>query len=53
LGESKKKIQALIKSVGAALNNLQDDSDDDGDDDRDADVAGPLKAALESMAQDE
>jgi pescadillo protein len=51
--ESKKKSQALIKSVGAALNNLQDDSDDDDDDDGDADVAGPLKAALESMAQDE
>jgi pescadillo protein len=51
--ESKKKNQALIKSVGATLNNLQDDSDDDDDDDGDADVAGPLKAALESMAQDE
>ena len=50
--EGRKKSQALIKSVGAALNNLEEDSDDD-DDDGDADVAGPLKAALESMAQEE
>lgn len=51
--EARKKSQALIKSVGAALNNLEEDSDDDDGDDGDADVAGPLKAALESMAQEE
>mmetsp|Transcript_109714 Transcript_109714/g.315882 ORF Transcript_109714/g.315882 Transcript_109714/m.315882 type:complete len:691 (+) Transcript_109714:121-2193(+) len=51
----KKKEKALVKSVGAALNSIEDDSDDDDDDEDgdDIDVSGPLKAALESMANDE
>jgi pescadillo protein len=49
-----KKSKELIKSVGAALNSINEDSDDgDDDDEKDVDVAGPLKAALESMADDE
>jgi pescadillo protein len=50
---SKKKSRELIKSVGAALNTLNEDSDDDDDDEDDVDIAGPLKAALESMAESE
>jgi pescadillo protein len=50
----KKKEKALIKSVGAALNSINEDSDSgDDDDEGDVDIAGPLKAALESMADDE
>lgn len=49
----KKKDKELIKSVGAALNSINEDSDDDEEDDDDVDVAGPLKAALESMADDQ
>ena len=49
-----KKSKELIKSVGAALNSINEDSDDgDDDDEKEVDVAGPLKAALESMADDE
>lgn len=52
--ESKKKSRELIKSVGAALNSLNEDSDDDDEEEEDdVDVAGPLKAALESMAESE
>ena len=51
--EYKKKSRELIKSVGAALNSLKDDSDDDEDEEDDVDVSGPLKAALESMAESE
>jgi len=51
--QSKKKSRELIKSVGAALNGLNDDSDDDEEEEDDVDVAGPLKAALESMAESE
>ena len=51
---SKKKSRELIKSVGAALNTLNEDSDDDEEEeDDDVDIAGPLKAALESMAESE
>jgi pescadillo protein len=50
----KKKEKELIKSVGAALNSINEDSDSDNDEEEDdVDVAGPLKAALESMADDE
>ncbi len=49
----KKKEKALVKSVGAALNSIDEDSNDEDDEDDDVDVAGPLKAALESMANDE
>lgn len=52
--EEKKKDKELIKSVGAALNSINEDSDDGEDDEDDnVDVAGPLKAALESMANDQ
>lgn len=51
--ESKKKSRELIKSVGAALNSLNDDNEEEEDDEDDVDVAGPLKAALESMAESE
>eukprot|EP00526_Cylindrotheca_closterium_P007342 CAMPEP_0113629490 /NCGR_PEP_ID=MMETSP0017_2-20120614/15308_1 /TAXON_ID=2856 /ORGANISM="Cylindrotheca closterium" /LENGTH=695 /DNA_ID=CAMNT_0000539889 /DNA_START=49 /DNA_END=2136 /DNA_ORIENTATION=+ /assembly_acc=CAM_ASM_000147 len=50
--EEKKKEKELIKSVGAALNSINEDSDSEDEED-DVDVAGPLKAALESMADDE
>jgi len=53
--EEKKKDRKLIKSVVSALDNIQEDDDDDGDSDEveaGVDVAGPLKAALESMAED-
>mmetsp|Transcript_32901 Transcript_32901/g.94480 ORF Transcript_32901/g.94480 Transcript_32901/m.94480 type:complete len:690 (-) Transcript_32901:71-2140(-) len=49
----KKKEKELIKSVGAALNSVKEDSDDDDEEDDNVDVAGPLKAALDSMAVDE
>jgi pescadillo protein len=52
--EEKKKEKELIKSVGAALNSINEDSDEDDDEeDGNVDVAGPLKAALESMANDQ
>jgi pescadillo protein len=44
------------KAVGAALNSLPEESDEDADDDaeeEDVDVAGPLKAALDNMAEEE
>lgn len=50
--EERKKEKELIKSVGAALNSINEDSDSEDEED-DVDVAGPLKAALESMADDE
>jgi pescadillo protein len=51
----KKKSKELIKTVGAALNSINEDSDDsdDDDDEKDVDIAGPLKAALENMADEE
>ena len=51
----KAKNKELVKSVGAALNQLKgEDSDDDDDDDDDSvDVAGPLHAALENVAHEE
>lgn len=55
--KDKKKTRELVKTVGAALNKLQaEDSEDDDeqmDEDEEVDVAGPLKAALDSMAEDE
>ena len=42
------------KAVGAALNSLPEDSDGgDDDEDDEVDVAGPLKAALDIMAEEE
>ncbi|CAB9516843.1 Pescadillo homolog [Seminavis robusta] len=57
--QSSKKSKELIKSVGEALSKVEEDDNDEEaeDDDEDAeegvDVAGPLKAALESMAEEE
>lgn len=50
--EERKMAKELIKSVGAALNSINEDNDSEEEDD-DVDVAAPLKAALESMADDE
>merc|ERR1712070_513601 len=52
--EEKKKDRELIKTVGAALDNIQEDNDeiDDDDEENGVDVAGPLKVALESMEED-
>ncbi len=55
-GKDKTKAQELVKKVGAALNRLQTDGSDgeeEMDEDDDVDVAGPLKAALDTMAEDE
>jgi pescadillo protein len=53
--EEKKKERELMKTVGAALENIEEDDDGLMDEDEEAgvDVAGPLKAALETMAEDE
>jgi len=52
--EEKRKERELVKTVGAALDNIDEEEDDDDEDDENAvDVAGPLKAALETMAEDE
>ena len=51
-----RKSKELIKSVGAALSKINEDSDASGDEDEDednTDVAGPLKVALETMAEEE
>lgn len=56
---AKKHDKELVKSVGAALNKLkEDDSEDDNgesgeDDDDSVDVAGPLQAALDNVAEEE
>ena len=49
--KTSKKSKELIKSVGAALTHLSDDEDDE-DEDEDVDVAGPLRAALDNMAEE-
>jgi len=52
--KTNKKSKELIKSVGSALSKIEEDSDASGDEEEDAtDVAGPLKVALESMAEEE
>lgn len=48
--EEKKKDRKLMKSVVSALDNIEEDDDDE--DEKDVDVAGPLKAALETLAED-
>lgn len=52
---SKKKSKELVKTVGVALSRLKnEDSDEDmDDDDESVDVAGPLQAALENVANEE
>lgn len=51
----KKKDKQLAKSMGAALNSLEPENSDDDDDDeeKDVDIAGPLKVALDSLAEDQ
>jgi pescadillo protein len=52
--EEKKKERELMKTVGTALDNIEeDDEDDDDDNENEVEIAGPLKAALETMAEDE
>ena len=48
----KKKDKKLAKSVGAALNSLEPETSDE-DEDEDVDISGPLKAALDSLAEDQ
>ena len=52
--EEKKKDRELIKTVGDALDNIQEDNDEiDGEDEENGvDITGPLKVALESMEED-
>jgi pescadillo protein len=52
--KTSEKSRELIKSVGAALSSLadMDEDDDDEEDDEDVDVAGPLRAALETMEEE-
>eukprot|EP00533_Pseudo-nitzschia_delicatissima_P005383 CAMPEP_0116101028 /NCGR_PEP_ID=MMETSP0327-20121206/12596_1 /TAXON_ID=44447 /ORGANISM="Pseudo-nitzschia delicatissima, Strain B596" /LENGTH=690 /DNA_ID=CAMNT_0003592971 /DNA_START=22 /DNA_END=2094 /DNA_ORIENTATION=- len=52
--DEKKKDRELIKTVGKALDNIQEDNDevDDDDEENAVDVAGPLKVALESMEEE-
>lgn len=55
-GKTSKKSRELIKTVGTALKQLNDDDDEDDDDDEeedDVDVSGPLRAALNKVAEDE
>jgi pescadillo len=54
--DNKQKNKQLVKSVGAAINKLRDeDSEEDNmdDDDESVDIAGPLQAALENIADEE
>jgi len=52
--EEKKKDRELMKTVGAALDNIQEDDNeiDDDSEEKGVDIAGPLKVALESMEED-
>mmetsp|Transcript_34256 Transcript_34256/g.80715 ORF Transcript_34256/g.80715 Transcript_34256/m.80715 type:complete len:692 (-) Transcript_34256:51-2126(-) len=51
--EEKKKDRELMKTVSAALDNIEeDDNEGDEDDEEAVDIAGPLKVALESMEED-
>lgn len=51
--QEKKIDRKLLQSVASALDNIREDDDDNNinDDDTGVDVAGPLKVALESMAE--
>jgi len=52
--EEKKKDRELMKTIGSALDNIQEDDDqvDINDKEMVVDIAGPLKVALESMEDD-
>ena len=47
--KTSKKSQQLMESVSSAITHLSDDEDEDDD----VDVAGPLRAALDTMAESE
>jgi pescadillo len=52
----KKKSKELVETVAAALQVLKENPDDDDDDEDmedDVDIAGPLKAALDNIAEEE
>lgn len=57
--ESPKKLddkgRQLARSVGAALNTLEPENseDEDEDEEENVDIAGPLKAALDTLAEDQ
>lgn len=52
--KASKKSKALIQSVGSALAHVSDDEEDDDDEeDEGVDISGPLRAALDSMAETE
>jgi pescadillo protein len=50
----KKKDRQLIKTVGEALDNIEEDENEGDDEDEEAgvDIAGPLKVALETMEEE-
>lgn len=49
-----KKDKKLARSVGAALSSLEpENSEDEDDDEENVDIAGPLKAALDTLAEDQ
>ncbi|VEU40794.1 unnamed protein product [Pseudo-nitzschia multistriata] len=48
----KKKDRELMKTVGVALDNIEEDENEGDDDEEGVDIAGPLKVALESMEED-
>jgi len=50
--EERKKDRKLLKSVGAALDNIEEDNENEMDDEEGVDIAGPLKVALESMEEE-
>ena len=51
--DDKKKDKNLAKEVGAALNNLEAETSDDEDQDENVDIAGPLRAALDTLAEEQ
>jgi pescadillo protein len=51
--KTSKKSRELMESVGAALTHLSDEEDEEDEEDEDVDVAGPLRAALDTMAENE
>ena len=53
LKKADNKEKSLVKSVGAALNSLEPEDSDEEDEDDNVDLAGPLKAALDTLAEDQ
>jgi len=50
--EKKRKTEELLKSVDSTLKKLSDETEED-DEEEDVDVAGPLKVALDEMADEQ